>query len=139
MTQSSTGAHGDAVPPPSGPRPATRIVHIVGHGLEVPERHRAHVVDKLDRLQRYDDTIERYDVAVFHERNPRRAKLSDRVEITGTGQGRTVRVHADGSDFHPAFAAALAKLEARLHRAHERRVMRNHSGGHKNPVVDTTA
>jgi ribosomal subunit interface protein len=139
MAPSSAGAHGDTASPPIGPRAAGRTVDVVGHGFVMSEQHRAHVVEKMGHLDRYDDGIERYDVVVFHERNPRQAKLSDRVEITGTGRGVTVRVKASGSGFHPAFAAALAKLEGRLHRVHERRVMRDHSGGHQNPVVDTTA
>ena len=136
---SSSGHRREATPPPAGSPAAVRTVDVVGHGLVVSEQHRAFVVEKMGHLQRYDDGIERYGVAVFHERNPRQAKLSNRVEITGTGRGLTIRVHASGPDFHPAFAAALAKLEARLHRAHERRTMREHSGGHQNPVVDTTA
>ncbi|WP_433505413.1 HPF/RaiA family ribosome-associated protein [Pseudonocardia halophobica] len=139
MAPSAAGAHDEAASPSTSPRAAARPVDVVGHGFVMSERERAHVVEKMRHLDRCDDGIKRYQVAVFHEHNPRQAKRSDRVQITGTGRGVTVRVQASGSGFHPAFAAALAKLEGRLHRAHERRVMRDHSGGHRNPVIDTTA
>ena len=46
------------------------------------------------------------------------AKLCQRVEITGTGNGPVVRAEARGPDFYAALAAALAKLRTRLHRSH---------------------
>ncbi|GAA4880106.1 HPF/RaiA family ribosome-associated protein [Pseudonocardia benzenivorans] len=130
---------GDGVVAPEPQRPAARPVVVLGHGLTVSASQRAHVIDKMSNLQRHDDAVDSFEVHVFRERNPRQAKLRDRVEISGFGPGFTLSVQARGSGFHPAFAAALVKLEARLHRHRDRRLTRDHSGGHQNPVVNTTA
>jgi ribosome-associated translation inhibitor RaiA len=50
------------------------------------------------------------------------SKLSQRVEITGTGNGPVVRAEARGPNFYAALAAALAKLRTRLYRSHDRRL-----------------
>lgn len=114
---------------PSGTWPATgRTVVVLGHGLVVSEGLRAYVVDKMDHLARYDGGIDRYEVGLFHELNPRPARASDRVEITAAGPGVTVRVRARGPGFGPAFAAALTKIEARLHRLHDRAHSRRRAG-----------
>ena len=94
---------------------------VKGRNVEVPEHYRAHVSDKLARLERYDKKVFRYDVELFHEPNRRQSKSCQRVEITGKGKGPAVRAEACAGDFYGALDAAVSKLENRLRRMHDRR------------------
>jgi ribosomal subunit interface protein len=109
---------------------------MTGRHVDVPAHYRAHVTDKLAHLQRYTSHPIRYDVELRHENNPRQSKTCQRVEITITGNGPTMRAEASGPDFYTALDTAVAKLEARLRRSHDRR--RVHHGRHQ-PTSVTTA
>jgi ribosomal subunit interface protein len=106
---------------------------MTGHNVKVPTHYRVHVTDKLAHLQRYNSHLIRYDVELNHENNPRQSKACQRVEITGTGNGPTVRAEASGPDFYTALDAAVGKLEAQLRRNHDRR--RAHHSRHQPPSV----
>ncbi|GAB16508.1 hypothetical protein GOEFS_004_00230 [Gordonia effusa NBRC 100432] len=92
-----------------------------GRNVEIPDHYRIYVGDKLARLERYDSKISRFDVVLFHERNPRQAKASQQVEITVTGKGPVVRAQACGENFYASLEAALDKLDSRLRRVKTRR------------------
>jgi ribosomal subunit interface protein len=94
---------------------------LCGRNVEVPQHFREHTADKLARLERYDHKIVRMDVQLSHEPNPRRSKSCQRVEITGRGRGPVVRGEGCSADFYCALDQAVARLEARLRRAHDRR------------------
>src|SRR5215470_8913107 len=94
---------------------------VKGRNVEVPEHYRVHVAEKLSRLERYDRKVIRFDVELFHEPNRRQAKSCQRVEITGKGRGPAVRAEACAADFYAALDSAVAKLENRLRRTHDRR------------------
>lgn len=117
-----------------------RTVEIVvtGRNVDVSDRYRVYVADKLTRLGRYSSQLVRFDVVLDHEKNPRRSKVCQRVEITGRGKGPTVRGEAYGSDFHSALGAAVAKLEERLRRSHDRRRV-HHRRHHRLSVAAATA
>ncbi len=92
-----------------------------GRNVEVPEHFRQHVEDKVGQLERFDAKIERFDVELLHERNPRQSANCQRVEITLRGKGPVVRAEACAADFQSALDAAVGKLENRLRRAADRR------------------
>ncbi len=95
---------------------------VTGRNVEVPEHFRVHVAEKVARLERYDHKIVGLEVELFHERNRRQLKNCQRVEITGRGgTGSVARAEACAQDFYAALDAAVAKLEARLRRSHDRR------------------
>ena len=94
---------------------------VTGRNVEVPEHFRVHVAEKVERLERYDHKIVGLEVELFHERNRRQLKNCQRVEITGRGCGPVARAEACAQDFYSALDAAIAKLEARLRRSHDRR------------------
>jgi ribosomal subunit interface protein len=111
---------------------------MTGRNVDVPAHYRAHVTDKLAHLQRYNSHPIRYDVELDHENNPRQSKTCQRVEITGTGKGPTVRAEACGPDFYTALDAAVAKLAALLRRSHDRRRV-HHGRHHPTSVATATA
>ncbi len=94
---------------------------VTGRNVEVPEHFRVHVTEKVERLERYDHKIVGLEVELFHERNRRQLKNCQRVEITGRGCGPVARAEACAQDFYSALDAAIAKLEARMRRSHDRR------------------
>ena len=94
---------------------------VTGRNVEVPDHFRVHVAEKVERLERYDHKIVGLEVELFHERNRRQLKNCQRVEITGRGCGPAARAEASAQDFYSALDAAVAKLESRLRRSHDRR------------------
>lgn len=92
-----------------------------GRNVEVPEHFRQHVEDKVGQLERFDAKIERFDVELLHEKNPRQSANCQRVEITLRGKGPVVRAEACAPDFRAALDLAVGKLENRLRRAADRR------------------
>ncbi|WP_025619326.1 ribosome hibernation-promoting factor, HPF/YfiA family [Salinispora cortesiana] len=101
---------------------------VKGRNVEVPDHFRVHVAEKLAKIERYDHKIIRVDVELFHERNPRQADHCQRVEITCFSRGPVMRAEAGTSDFYSALDAAIARLDARMRRAADRR--RVHHGRH---------
>jgi ribosomal subunit interface protein len=79
------------------------------------------VEDKVGQLERFDTKLERMDVELFHEKNPRQSSSCQRVEITLRGKGPVVRAEAAGPDFYAALDMACGKLDNRMRRAADRR------------------
>ena len=94
---------------------------VTGRNVEIPDHFREHIADKVARLERYDHKIVALEVELFHERNRRQLKSCQRVEITGRGGLGVARAEACAQDFYAALDAAVAKLEARMRRSHDRR------------------
>jgi ribosomal subunit interface protein len=109
---------------------------VKGRKTEVTERFRKHVVEKLSRVERFDGKAISLDVELSKERNPRQSGRCDRIEITLRTRGPVVRAEACAADPYAALDLAIAKLEARLRRAADRR--RVHHGRHS-PVSVSTA
>jgi ribosomal subunit interface protein len=108
-------------------------VEIVVKGLnvEIPEHYRIHVADKLVKIERYDHKLIRADVELFHEPNRRQHEKSQRVQITLASRGPAIRSEACGKDFYTALDLAVAKLNAQLRRAADRRRIHR---GRRTPV-----
>jgi ribosomal subunit interface protein len=104
---------------------------VKGRHVEVSDRFREHVFEKLGRLERYDHRSQRVDVEVTIERNPRQADKAARVELTLHSRGPVVRAEACAPDKLAALDGALTRLESRLRKAADRR--RIHHGNH-NPM-----
>jgi len=94
---------------------------VTGRNVEIPDHFREHIAEKVARLERYDHKIVALEVELFHERNRRQLKNCQRVEITGRGGLGVARAEACAQDFYAALDAAVAKLEARMRRSHDRR------------------
>ena len=94
---------------------------VKGRNVEVPDHYKAHVAEKLSKIERYDHKIIRLDVELLHERNPRQTDHCQRVEITCISKGPVVRAEASASDFYSALDLAVEKLDSRMRRAAERR------------------
>jgi ribosomal subunit interface protein len=106
-----------------------------GRHLEVSERFRDHVVGRLERLEGHGFALQRIDVEVTKERNPRLADQAMKVELTCRGRGPVVRAEYATGDKFVAFDAAADRLEERLRRSADRRRVLARSGNrHAAPV-----
>lgn len=97
---------------------------VKGRNVEVPEHFKVRVEEKLERAKRYDPKLSRLDVELAHENNPRQSKVRQRVQLTVTGRGPTVRAEAAAETFYAALDAAIDKLEGRLRKLRGRRLDR---------------
>ena len=96
-----------------------------GRHTDVLERFRRHATAKLAKIEKLDNKAIRVDVEVSAERNPRQSGRRERVELTITSAGPAIRAEAAAEDRFAALDLALAKLEARLRRAGDRRKARH--------------
>ncbi len=97
---------------------------VQGRNVEVPDHFRVRVSEKLTRAERYDPKMNRVEVELAHESNPRQSKNRQRVQITVTGRGPAVRAEAAAESFYAALDLAADKLEGRLRKARGRRLSR---------------
>jgi ribosomal subunit interface protein len=76
--------------------------------------------EKLSTMERFSVPIDRVEVEVTHEPNPRQGKHSHRVVITSHGTGPLIR--AEGAEFNDlaAFDAAMKAFELQIRKVHEK-------------------
>lgn len=101
-------------------------VSISSRGMPVTPRLDSVAREKISRLDRYLDGLERAVVHFSEERNPR---ITDRdvCEITLEGSGHHVRCKTAGRDPYTAVDKAIAKLERQL-RARKTKLLDKYHG-----------
>lgn len=114
-------------------------VMIRGRNVEVPEHFASRINTKLSKIEKMSPPIQRFDVILLHESNPRLSKVSQRIEITSKGKAGVARAEAAEDTFYAALESAVAKLERQMRKARTRRKI-SHSG-HRRPqsVAEATA
>jgi ribosomal subunit interface protein len=101
---------------------------VAGRHTEVLPKYRAHLEQKLAKVEQLAPRAQRIDVLVSHETNPRQAGTCERVELTVIDKGPVIRAEAVADDRYAALDLALAKLLERLRRTRDRRKdHRNHT------------
>ena len=96
--------------------------------MDVSDRFRSHVEEKLARLEKHDHRVMRVEVEVDKERNPRLQDRAIRVELTAFSKGPVVRAEAAAEDKMAALDVALDRMATQMRRAADRR--RVHHGRH---------
>jgi len=104
------------------------IVH--GRHIDISDRFREHVTDKVSRLERFGVPLTRVDVEVTKETNPRLAERAFDVELTCRGTGPVIRAEAASGDKYAALELAYDRLEERLRRASDRRISARRQATH---------
>lgn len=99
---------------------AVEIV-VRGRHMDVSDRFRELVTEKLTRVDRFGLDISRIDVEVSRERNPRMSERAIEVELTCHGRGPLVRAEAHAGDKYAALDDACATLAERLRRLADKR------------------
>ena len=92
-------------------------ITVVGRSAEISSRLRDYVEEKATKVEQLDPRVQRVEVEVTHERNPRQADTAERAEITVISKGPIIRAEASSSDRFAAFDIAMGKLTERLRRA----------------------
>src|SRR5699024_11828141 len=92
-------------------------VTIKGRNVEVPEHFATRINTKLAKIEKISPAITRFDVVLFHETNPRLAKVSQRIEITLRGKPGVARAEAAEDTFYAALESADRK-STRLNSSH---------------------
>jgi ribosomal subunit interface protein len=111
---------------------------VTGRHMQVSDRFRDHLDEKLAKVPQLAPRVQRVDVVVSHEPNKRQAKSCERVEITCHVKGPIVRAEACLDDKYAALDVAMDKLMERLRRAQDRK--RVHRGRHApESVAEATA
>ena len=106
-----------------------------GRHLDLSQRFRDHVSDKLERVDRFGVSLSRVDVEVTKESNPRQSDRAFEVELTCVGRGPVIRAEAAAADKYAALDLAYGRLEERLRRAADRRHGKNRKGSLP-PIID---
>ena len=96
-------------------------ITVVGRNAEISSRLRDYVEEKAAKVEQLDPRVQRVEVEVTHERNPRQADTAERTEITVISKGPIIRAEASSSDRFAAFDIAMGKLTERLRRARDRK------------------
>jgi ribosomal subunit interface protein len=105
-------------------------VAVRGHHIAVSDEFRELVREKLAKAGKLDPFIQRIDVELTKESNPRLADRAFRVELTCRCKGPVVRAEAAADEQRAALDLAMTKLESRLRRSTERRIDRKrHAAG----------
>ena len=96
-------------------------VVVTGRHVELSDRFRSHVTEKLARLEKHDHRIIRVQVEVEQERNPRQADRAVRLELTAFSKGPVIRAEAAAEDKMSALDLALDKMASQMRKAADRR------------------
>jgi ribosomal subunit interface protein len=94
---------------------------VKGRQIDLSDRFRTHVSERLEKVERFDPKIQRVDVEVSKEPNPRMADRAYSVELTIRSRGPVVRAEAAADDKYAALDVACTRLEARLRKKADRR------------------
>jgi ribosomal subunit interface protein len=76
--------------------------------------------EKLLSMNRFSVIIDRIEVEVLHEANPRQGKHSHKVVITSHGSGPLLRAEAASFNDVAAFDEAVKSIELQIRKIHER-------------------
>ncbi len=95
-------------------------IQIHTRNSELAEDFREIAEEKLNSMERFGVVIDRVEVEVLHETNPRQGKHSHRVVLTSHGTGPLLR--AEGAEFNnlAAFDAAIKVFALQIRRIHEK-------------------
>lgn len=95
-------------------------INVVGRHVDVSDRFRRHLDDKLEKVGQLAPRALRVEVEVSHENNPRQSDFSERVELTVYDSGQVIRSEARADDLYAALDVAYGKLLERLRRSRDR-------------------
>jgi putative sigma-54 modulation protein len=111
-------------------------VDVSSRNIELTDALRSAAEEKIGRLTRFLDGMDRAEVHLLEEKNPRIADKKDVCEVTMAGHGHHVRVKVAAADPFAAIDLAVNKLEQQLHKLKTKIVSRNHPRTARPPVAD---
>ncbi|CAB5239647.1 unannotated protein [freshwater metagenome] len=94
------------------------VIHARSEGIA--EDFKVIVHEKLSTMERFSVLIERVEVEIIHEQNPRQSKKSHKVILTSHGSGPLLRAEAAEFNDVAAFDDAIKSFELQIRKIHER-------------------
>jgi len=91
--------------------------------------------EKLRTMERFSVTIERVEVEILHELNPRQGKRSHLVILTTHGSGPLMRAEAAEFNDVAAFDGAIKNFELQIRKHHERSQSFSRETLRKRPLI----
>jgi ribosomal subunit interface protein len=91
--------------------------------------------EKLRTMERFSVIIERVEVEILHELNPRQGKKSHRVILTSHGAGPLMRAEACAFNDVAAFDDAIKNFELQIRKHHERSKSRSRETLRNRPLA----
>ena len=91
----------------------TRQAHLAEDFKEI-------ATEKLKTLGRFNVLLDRVEVEIIHEQNPKQGKHSHKVVLTAKGSGPLVRAEASEFNDVAAFDLAVKTFELQLRKIHEK-------------------
>ena len=95
-------------------------IHIHTRNADLAEDFREIVEEKLNSMERFSITIERVEVEILYETNPRQGKNSHRVILTSHGAGPLIKSEAAEFNDLAAFDSAVKAFALQIRKIHER-------------------
>ena len=92
--------------------------------------------EKLISMNRFSVTIERVEVEIIQEANPRQGKFSHRVILTSHGAGPLLRAQAAAFNDVAAFDLAVKNFELQVRKMHEKSKEISHESLRKRAVSE---
>lgn len=86
----------------------------------IAEDFKAITHEKLESLNRFNVKIDRIELEVLHETNPKFGKKSHKIVLTSKGSGPLLRSEASGFNDLAAFDNAITNLELQIRKIHEK-------------------
>jgi len=108
-------------------------VTVSARHTEIPERLRLSAEEKIGKLGRFVEGMDRAEVHFSTHRNPRIAE-PELCEVTLEGHGHHVRAKVSAVDGYVAIDKAVAKLEQQLHKL-KTKLQRQKKGAGKRPAA----
>ena len=87
---------------------------------DLAEDFRLIAEEKLNSMERFSGLIERVEVEILHEANPRQGKKSHRVILTSHGAGPFIKSEAAEFNDIAAFDSAIKAFALQIRKIHER-------------------
>ena len=95
-------------------------IHIHTRNADLAEDFRSIVEEKINSMERFNIVIDRVEVEVLHEANPRQGKNSHLVILTSHGSGPLIRAEAAEFNDVAAFDTAVKAFALQIRKIHER-------------------
>ena len=95
-------------------------IHIHTRNADLAEDFRSIVEEKINSMERFNIAIDRVEVEVLHEANPRQGKNSHLVILTSHGSGPLIRAEAAEFNDVAAFDIAVKAFALQIRKIHER-------------------
>lgn len=100
------------------------VVH--GRNLTLPDAVVVHASDRVEHAGRvFDQAVERVDVEIAEEPNPRQSDQRYRVELTAAVSGRVVRIESAAAALDSALDDSVDRLTRQIRRLKEKLIDRS--------------